>query len=648
MRGGRGETLKNRLWLTTFMMVMPTISIAQTQDLGELNVTSNRIEAPSIQSSKLVTIISRDEIESSHAANVADLFKGQVGITVRDTSGTGAKAIVDLGGFGDSAASNKVVLIDGRRISSPDLSEADWTQIPVDQIERIEIVHGAGSVLYGDGAVGGVINIITRIPESAGEITLGAGSFGSKNGKFRIGTDSGKVRLETNFSGQDSDGYRDNSRFERYDGGTRFEVDLGDSIMWYGSGNHHIDRIGLPGDLTQAQVDANPTQTTDPENYGKTTDDFINTGLLLMAGQFELDLPVSFRRRDSFAHFGGAFPFNSTSVLRTISTRPKVKFDHEHDDFIVQLMLGADIDQVQGTVAGLDAKRDRNGYYSQLTLSDKNSRYVVTGGFRSETVDDAMNNGSSAVSNQLNAYDLGASIALGDFRLRLNHNRSIRLPRLDERTEWLPPTFTPSFRTNLLPQTGLHYNASLRYTAKNSWFELSYQHAKLSNEIYLDPTIGFFGTNSNYVDPTLHRLFTIAGFWHGSDLAQISANYALVRATFQGGAFNGNNIPAVPKSRFGLNVKSDWTDAFSTTLHASYIGASHLINDQLNVQTEIPSYLLIDAVVSYRWQAVKAFIRIDNASNKKYISTGVVSPAGVIGLYPAATLGVQGGISYTF
>jgi len=651
MRGGRGGTLKRKhlLWLAVFMAAIPATTIAQTQNLGELNVTSSRTKIPSIQSSKAVSIISREEIEASHAENVADLFKGHAGITVRDTSGIGAKAIVDLGGFGDSAASNKVVLVDGRRISNPDLSETDWTQIPLDQIERIEIVHGAGSVLYGDGAVGGVINIITRIPESGGQISLSGGSFGTKNGKARIGADTGKVRVEANFSGLKTDGYRDNSRFERYDAGARFEADLNDSVLWYGSGNHHTDRFGFPGGLTQAQVDTNPKQTKKPDDYGTSKDDFINTGLLFNIGSVELDLPASFRRRDSFGHFGGAFPFNSTSILRTISARPKLTVSHDTGAFNTTLIGGADIDRVNGTVTGLNAKRNRSGYYGQLMASDPASMYVFSGGFRSEMVDDALKNGTSAISNRLTAYDVGASIAAGDFRIRLNHNRSIRLPRLDERTEFLPPTYAAKFRTNLLAQTGRHFNASVRYSAENAWLEVGYEHAKLKNEIYLDPTIGFFGTNSNYVNPTVHRIATVSAFWKAHDLAQISANYSYVKATFKGGAFNGNKIPGVAQNRFGMNVKSDWNKGFSTTIHATYVGSSFLLNDQLNVLPKLKAYFLLDATASYRWQGLEVFVRVDNLTNKKYISTGAVSPSsGKFGLYPAATINVHGGASYSF
>jgi len=635
--------------MAALLAVVPFTALAQTQNLGEINVTSGRVQEPAIQSNKPVTIISRADIEASHAAQLADLFKGQAGITVRDTSGTGAKAVIDLGGFGDSAASNKVVLIDGRRVSNPDLAEADWTQIPLDQIERIEIVHGGGSVLYGDGAVGGVINLITRVPQSGGELRLAGGSFGKQNGMARYGIDTGRLRLGANVSGDKSKGYRYNSLLERFDAGARFEADVSDSFMWYGSGNHHLDRFGLPGGLTQAQLDANPRQTLQPDNHGSSIDNYIDSGLLASLGAIELDLPVSYRKRNSFAHFGGLFPFDSTSVLRTVSTRPKAVIEELYGEVKTQVVAGADIDRVKGTVSGLDSKRNRYGYYTQLVLSDREAAYVVSAGYRSESVKDALNDGSSAISNRLSAYDVGTSLAVGDFRLRLNHNKSIRFPRLDERTEYLPPSFAASFRPDLLPQTGRHYNASLRYTRPSAWVEASFEQARMKHEIYLDPTIGFFGSNSNYVDPTLRRVITFSGFWHAHDIAQISGNYTMLRATFQGGAFSGNRIPGVAKHMAGMDVKSDWTTDFSTGLHATFVGSSFMINDQLNTRPRVKSYFLIDATASYRWQGAEFFMRVDNLTNRKYITSGAVSPSsGVFGLYPAATISAIGGVNYRF
>ena len=98
----------------------------------------------------------------------------------------GRQQSVDIRGFGETGALNTLVLVDGRRVNEIDLSGVDWSQIPLDQVERIEIVRGPGSVLYGDNAVGGVINIITKRPEkpflaSAG-VVIGSYTYNKESG----------------------------------------------------------------------------------------------------------------------------------------------------------------------------------------------------------------------------------------------------------------------------------------------------------------------------------------------------------------------------------------------------------------------------------------------------------------------------------
>jgi len=114
--------MKRKLMIVVPLMLGLSGIAAAQEDLGEINVTASRVATKSSMSSKPVTVIDRKEIEESHAENVVDVLKGKANIFVRDTSGVGAKAQVDLGGFGESAAANNVVLIDGRRVNNPDLS----------------------------------------------------------------------------------------------------------------------------------------------------------------------------------------------------------------------------------------------------------------------------------------------------------------------------------------------------------------------------------------------------------------------------------------------------------------------------------------------------------------------------------------------
>ncbi len=626
------------------------MALAQ-ENLGQINVTASRVASPSATSSRPVTVIDRKAIEDSHAENVVDLLKGQPDIVVRDTTGVGAKAQVDLGGFGETGASNNVVLVDGRRVNSPDLSGTDWTQIPVDQIERIEIVHGASSVLYGNGAVGGVINIITRIPESGGSFGLAGGSFGEFSGKGRIGADSGNTRLEANLSGLTTDGYRDNNFFDRFDGGARVEADLPANIGLHVSGNHHRDRVGLPGSLTTAQAVANRKQTTNPQDFSRTSDSFVDGGLDWDSGfGLEANLDGGFRRRNvhsEFISFGSISDF----VQRNKTLRPKLNYAIG-DTIQFHLLGGADVDRDDGSFAFGGAfplptttfNRKRDGYYGTLEVGDAAHRWSISGGGRTERMEDQFRQtGLQIVSNRKNAWEFGGTLEVLDgLRLHLNASRSLRFPLLDERFNF----FTGTVATTLLPQTGTHYSTGLRYAFKDAWASVDFSRADLTHEIFFNP-VTF--ANANYASETRHDVVMISGHWHAHDLLQLSGNYTYTRAYFRGGVFDSKGIPAVSRNRFGADWMADWLEGLSTNLHMSYVGGSILISDQVNTHSHLPGYFTMDAVVNYRWQDVEMFARVDNLTSRNYSNYGVFSSfSGTDNFFPAPTATFRAGANYKF
>jgi len=586
-----------------------------------------------------VTIIDRQAIQAAHAENVVDLLQGQANIIVRDTTGVGARSQVDIGDFGEAAPANSVVLIDGRRINSPDLSGVDWAQIPVDQIERIEVVHGGGSVLYGDGAVGGVINIITRVPESGGEVSLEGGSFGAYAGHGRIGADSGNIRVETNFSAAKSDGYRDNSTFERADGGARAEVDLADGFSFRIQGNHHRDRAGLPGSLSEAKLNANRRQTTSPRDFSRTTDSYVDGGFNWFSDVgLELDLAGGVRRRTSHSEFVN---FGSTSdiVLRTRSLRPKLTFSRG-DAFHYRLTAGADIDRTDGSIGSTKsslAKRKRDGYYGLLEIGGRGNRWNLSGGWRSERVETTFQTPAQVLTNRDNAWEAGASVGLIEgLRLRVNAARSIRNPVLDEYFN----TFTGAVTTTFTAQTGRHYGVGLAYSRGPAGLDVSLSRADIDHEIFYNPTTF---ANENYTNRTRHDVLVVSTHWNAHEWVKLSANYTCSKARFRGGAFDGKSIPAVPVHRAGGNWRADWTDGLSTIIHVTYVGNSFQISDQANTRQKLPSYFVMDASAEYRMKNLKGYVRVANLLNRKYSTYGVSNF-----FYPAPEINVRGGVSYSF
>lgn len=610
-------------------------------NLGTIDVTAERQSSPTAASPVPVTVIGRQAIVASHARNVAELLQGQADIVVRDTSGIGIKPQVDLGGFGESAAANSVVLIDGRRVNSPDLSGVDWNQIPLDQIERIEILHGGGASLYGSGAVGGVINIITRVPQAGGHVAASIGSFGSKGTQASLGMDHGRTRVEANVSSFASQGYRDNGGYNRFDGGLRAESDLSPNLNLRLSGNYHHDRMGLPGSLTTAQMAVSRTQTKSPYDYARTNDGYANAGIGWQHGGFGLDLDGGFRRRQSHAMYSG---YRIDSVINTRSLRPKLSYGTAWGSLHARMLAGADIQASTGDLSSFTFKENREGIYGHASLGDAGGRWNLSGGIRSAQLQTSFAHGAttSAINNQKPAWDIGASYALTDhLRARLNMEQSVRFPLLDERYNYTSHVVNAS----LLPQTGHHAGASLRYTLGQGWLEASFRRADLTDEIYYDPSAY---ANQNYTGGTRHDVWMLVGHWRASDLMQWSASYTYTAAKFRDGTYAGHWIPAVPQHRADFGWGADWTDNLGTTLNLRYIGNSYLISDQANTHAQLPGYALLGAVARYHWQGMQMFARVDNLTNRKYSSYAVASSTGADGYYPAAGIAVSAGADYHF
>ena len=181
--------------------------------MNEVVITDTRLTS-GLPGASTITITS-ERIENSPYQTLAEILSTLPGIQFRSlySDPTGSKDVVDVRGFGATAESNTLILLDGRRQNDMEIEKSFLANIPLESIERIEIIKGsAGSVLYGDGAIGGVINIITKHPAKSdrANIKIAAGSFSTKK------TDISVAQVKDNFSislhGQitDTDGYRQN------------------------------------------------------------------------------------------------------------------------------------------------------------------------------------------------------------------------------------------------------------------------------------------------------------------------------------------------------------------------------------------------------------------------------------------------------
>jgi len=181
-------------------------SIASDTAPGEtIIVTATRTEIPLSDAIVPVTVITREDIELSLATDLSELLRFQAGIDLGRNGGPGQATSVFMRG---TESNHTLVLVDGVRINPGTLGGAAIQHVNPNIIERVEIVKGARSALFGTDAIGGVINIITRRADDAFfETAVGAGSFDSRSGFVSGGNhgENGEFGVTLNY--QDTEGY---------------------------------------------------------------------------------------------------------------------------------------------------------------------------------------------------------------------------------------------------------------------------------------------------------------------------------------------------------------------------------------------------------------------------------------------------------
>ena len=177
----------------------------QARDLDQVVVTATRTARTQDDTLASVTVIDRARIERLHPASLVTLLRGEAGISIGNNGGAGKLSSVFVRG---TEADHVLVLVDGVRMGSVSAGLTAFQDIPVEQIERIEIVRGPFSSLYGSEAIGGVIQVFTRRPQGAfaPNASLSAGSFGTLRASAGVAGQAGAGWYAFNAAHEHTDG----------------------------------------------------------------------------------------------------------------------------------------------------------------------------------------------------------------------------------------------------------------------------------------------------------------------------------------------------------------------------------------------------------------------------------------------------------
>lgn len=186
------------------LIIGPGVAYASTDSGIPIVITPTRFEQPVNQVISPTSIITHKQIQSTGASTVADVLRFFPDFSVKQLGGPGQQTSIFMQGTNSGMVK---VLINGVSINDPLNGSIPWSQIPADQIERIEVVSGPLSTLWGSDAIGGVINIITRQPHgNGGSMTMGAGDWGASEGGAAFHGQKGKALFGLSISGQRTGG----------------------------------------------------------------------------------------------------------------------------------------------------------------------------------------------------------------------------------------------------------------------------------------------------------------------------------------------------------------------------------------------------------------------------------------------------------
>jgi outer membrane cobalamin receptor len=185
--------------------VVPAFAAQQLPD-ETVVVTANAYPVPFENLSRTVTVLTREDINNLPVHSIADVLAQAVSVDMRSRSPFGIQTDISLRG---SAFSQVLVLVDGMRINDAQTGHHN-SDFPVQlqDVERIEVLLGAGSSIYGADALGGIVNIITRRHAEAAQASVSGGQYGFFEGAFSAGFRKGKLEQSISASGSRSPGFQ--------------------------------------------------------------------------------------------------------------------------------------------------------------------------------------------------------------------------------------------------------------------------------------------------------------------------------------------------------------------------------------------------------------------------------------------------------
>lgn len=619
--------------LAVLLFLFPSISNAEAdegladEDLPTVYVSATRSAQSAVSTPAQISIITRDEIEESGADHVVEILESRAGIQVQDLFGDGSRAKISMRGFGaDNSAANVLVLVDGRRLNPTDLSAPDLNSISLKDVEQIEIINGSAGTLYGDQAVAGVVNIITRKPRKLTEsVEVGGGSYRSGAVRAVIAnrlSGGNSYRLSAELKSTDNYRRYNWQDYRNLSFNTRLPTKSGE----FGIDYQVIDEyLQLPGALSAAQLAADRRQASYTTDYNDgLTNIARGTYRRRLGKNWNLETELTNRQAGIAGALYGA-NFDQQRQHWGLTPRLVGALPLSNGDALVT--VGADIDKTDYAFVSptwsidTSSAQSMNAVYAQ-GIVPLNNRLELTLGARHAHATDTINDASAfpsgiTLDKSATVTEFGIARKINrQWRLFFRRDGNLRFAKTDEHT------FTEPGVTGLEAQTGVSYEAGAQWKHNRNRFSATLYQLDLDNEIDFDNTAdGPWGpgTGANVnLDPTRRLGLNLEGRFQASPKVVVDAQYAFIDAVFRGGPYTGNAIPFV--ARHNVTVSARWrrTDSWQFLAEARAMSERFQGSDYDNSLPGLPALALVNIGARYSKGPWQVKFRVNNIGDVEY------------------------------
>ncbi|MEC5161044.1 MULTISPECIES: TonB-dependent receptor [unclassified Janthinobacterium] len=607
-----------------FVAAAPALAQSATQTLAPVLVTGARFSSDPALLPIGASVITAEQIRRAGAADVNQAIRKIGGVFGRQSLDGSPDFGLDLRGFGSNSNQNMVIVLDGVRMSENELVAAALSTITIDSVERIEITRGGSAVLYGDGATGGVINIITKRPAKGGRGSVFAevGQLGQREVRASAAQTWDGFTLDAAIGTQQTDNYRDNNEFKQTNANVGAQWAIQDGRIGVRLVRSEQD-YRLAGSLTLAQYDTDPRQTKTPDNFASLDSDRLTAFVERRFGAVDLAAELSRREKTARSNYIDS-GFKATYTSEQTQFSPRLRHLGQFGGLLNEVVAGVDLISWNRLTDDGYAKDDSSQKSQAVYLRDevkfdgpRNARVAV--GARHERFDKDSVERLSGYTNydfkqSLNAWELQGSFnATPLLNLFAKAGQSYRIANADE--NGYTSTSQP-----LKPQKShdLEFGATLGGAAQSLTARL-FRH-KLTNEIYYDPTAGAFGGNTNLAPTKRQGLEIDASVQLAADW-RVSAHLQHVKATFSEGANAGKEMALVPKNVVSARLSWVPNDGQSADVGAQWVDSQRYGSDFSNTcSSQIPSYTTIDARYARKLGAWELALSGLNLTDKQYYS----------------------------